>query len=44
VNKKFVCGANVTARLTRSDFGMTALLPALPDEVTLLIQVEAFRQ
>ena len=41
--KKEDCGAEVTATLKRSDFGMTKYLPALGDEVTLRIQVEAIR-
>lgn len=43
VNLRRACGADATGTLRRSDFGMKAFLPALPDEVKLLIQVEAFR-
>jgi len=43
ISKKEVCGADVTATLKRSDFGMTRHIPAVGDEVKLLIQVEAVR-
>lgn len=43
VNKKETCGADVTATLRRSEFGMTRHIPAVGDEVRLLIQVEAVR-
>jgi len=43
--KREVCGGDFEATLRRSDFGMTYGLPAIaPDEVRLLIQVEAIRQ
>ena len=35
------CGANATATIKRSDFGMTFALPAVRDEITLDIEVEA---
>jgi len=44
VTKQPTCGADATAVLKRSDFGMTRHIPAVGDEVTLLIQVEATRQ
>lgn len=37
-------GFSARARIRRSDFGMDAFLPAVGDEVELLIEVEAFRQ
>ncbi len=43
VNKKETCGADVTATLRRSEFGMSRHIPAVGDEVRLLIQVEAVR-
>lgn len=43
MNKKYVCGADAAATIKRSDFGMSYALPAVSDEVRLLIQVEAFR-
>lgn len=39
-----VCGADLTASLRRSDFGMTDGLPFIGDTVNLVIQVEAIRQ
>ena len=42
-NKKAMCGADATAKLKRSDFGMKTFLPAISDEVTLMIQVEALK-
>ena len=41
--KKEDCGAEVTGTLKRSDFGMKAYIPAVGDEVTLRIQVEAIK-
>ena len=41
--KKENCGAEVTGTLKRSDFGMKAYVPAVGDEVTLRIQVEALK-
>jgi polyisoprenoid-binding protein YceI len=35
------CGADLTANFLRSDFGMTAMLGFVGDEVTMVIQVEA---
>jgi polyisoprenoid-binding protein YceI len=42
--KKFTCGANATATLKRSNYGINYALPAVGDEVTLLIQIEAHKQ
>mgnify|MGYP003346026141 FL=1 len=42
-NKKEDCGALVSGNLKRSDFGMKAFLPIVGDEVTLRIQVEAWK-
>ncbi|HET9699735.1 MAG TPA: YceI family protein [Burkholderiales bacterium] len=43
INRKQTCGADVTATLKRSEFGMSRHIPAVGDEVRLLIQVEATR-
>ena len=43
VTGKQTCGADVTATLRRSEFGMGRHIPAVGDEVRLLIQVEAIR-
>jgi polyisoprenoid-binding protein YceI len=42
--KREVCGGDFEATITRSAFGMTYGLPGIPDEVKLVIQVEAIRQ
>ena len=42
-NKKAMCGADATAKLKRSEFGMKTFLPAVGDEVTLMLQVEALK-
>ena len=43
MNKKPMCGANATATIKRSDFGLSTYLPAVGDEVNISIQVEAAR-
>ena len=43
LNKRETCGADITARLKRSEFGMTKNIPSVSDEVRLVIGVEAFR-
>ena len=42
-NKKQVCGFNATTHFKRSDFGMSYGLPGIGDEVSLDIEVEAFK-
>lgn len=42
-NKKPMCGADATAKIKRSEFGMKTFIPAVSDEVTLLLQVEALK-
>jgi len=42
-NKKEQCGGNLVGQIKRSDFGMKAFIPAIGDDVKLLIQVEAFK-
>jgi len=41
--KKAVCGADASATIKRSDFGIKYALPVVGDEVKLRIQVEAIR-
>jgi polyisoprenoid-binding protein YceI len=41
--KKDACGANAVAKIKRSDFGAGKYAPAVSDEVTLTIPVEAFK-
>jgi len=43
MNKRPICGAEVTTTLKRSDFGMTKYVPAVGDEVKLFIPVEAYK-
>jgi polyisoprenoid-binding protein YceI len=43
MTKKKQCGADLQATIKRSDFGMKYALPALADEVTLRIPVEAMK-
>ena len=42
LNKRETC-ADITARLKRSEFGMTKNIPSVSDDVRLVISVEAFR-
>jgi polyisoprenoid-binding protein YceI len=44
VLKKEVCGADATATVKRSEFGMTKYLPALGDDVKLLLNVESIKE
>lgn len=43
INKRALCGAEVTGSIKRSDFGMKSGLPSVGDEVQLTIQIEAFK-
>jgi polyisoprenoid-binding protein YceI len=43
MNKKPMCGANATATIKRSDFGLSTYVPAVGDEVRIAIQVEALK-
>jgi len=43
INKRALCGADVSGAIKRSDFGMTRFLPGIGDDVRLLIPVEAFK-
>lgn len=42
--KKEEAGFSATATLKRSDFGMKTFLPAIDDEVKLILEVEAYKQ
>ncbi len=44
LNKRETCGADITAQLKRSDFGMTKYIPSVGDDIRLVIAVEAFRE
>ena len=41
--KKKACGGDFVATIKRTDFGMKYAVPAVADDVTLRIQVEAFK-
>lgn len=43
MNKKAMCGADITTTLKRSDYGMTKYLPAIGDEVKISSPVEAYK-
>ena len=43
MNKKQMCGANATATIKRSDFGLSTYVPAVSDEVKIVIEVEAVK-
>lgn len=43
MTKKQVCGANATAAIKRSDFGLSAYVPAVGDDVRISIEVEAIK-
>ena len=43
MNKKQMCGAAATATIKRSDFGLSAFVPAVGDEVKIVIEVEAVK-
>jgi polyisoprenoid-binding protein YceI len=40
-NKRPMCGAEAAATIRRSEFGMKYLLPAIGDDVTIVIPIEA---
>jgi polyisoprenoid-binding protein YceI len=43
MDKKAMCGADATANLKRSDFGMTFSLPGVGDDIKLTIEAEAYK-
>ncbi|MFO1265731.1 MAG: YceI family protein [Rubrivivax sp.] len=44
MSKKEMCGADVSGSIKRSDFGMKYAVPAIADEVKLVIAVEGYKQ
>ena len=44
MNKKAMCGAEATATIKRSEWGVTKFIPAVADEVKLIISVEAYKE
>jgi polyisoprenoid-binding protein YceI len=43
MNKKEVCGANASAQIKRSDFGMKSFLPGVGDDIKLVFEIEAYK-
>lgn len=43
ISMKNVCGANATATIKRSDFGVDKYVPAVSDDVKIEIQIEAIK-
>jgi len=41
--KKMMCVANITATVTRSDFGMVGYIPAISDEIRISVPIEAYK-
>lgn len=44
INKKEMCGADISTTIKRSDFGMTKYLGAIGDEIKISSAVEAYKQ
>jgi polyisoprenoid-binding protein YceI len=44
MNKKEKCGADATAEIKRSDFGMKTFLPGIGDDVKLVFEIEAYKE
>ena len=44
MSKKALCGADAATMIKRSEFGVNYGLPVIPDEVKLIIQVEAYKE
>ena len=43
MNKKAMCGAEATTTIKRTDFGIKYAVPAVSDDVKLMIPIEAFK-
>jgi len=44
MSKKDMCGGDLVATIKRTDFGMKYAVPAISDEVKLMIAVEAYKE
>ena len=44
MSKKEMCGGDLSATIKRTDFGMKYAVPAISDEVKLIIAVEAYKE
>ena len=42
-DKRQMCSGNISAMLKRSDFGLTKYIPAVSDEVTISVSVDAYK-
>jgi polyisoprenoid-binding protein YceI len=42
INKKPMCAGNIRGSLKRSDFGMSKYIPAVSDEISIKVPVEAY--
>ncbi len=43
IDQRKVCSGNITATLKRSEFGLTKYIPAVSDEVTINVPVDAYK-
>jgi polyisoprenoid-binding protein YceI len=43
MNKKPMCGANISGTIKRSDFGMSKYVPAISDDIQIHVPVEAYK-
>ncbi|WPC67886.1 YceI family protein [Rhodoferax ferrireducens] len=43
VDKRSLCSGNITAKLKRSDFGLTKYIPVVSDEVSISVPVDAYK-
>ena len=43
MNKKPMCGANISGMIKRSDFGMTKYVGAISDDIKISVPVEAYK-
>ncbi|MFA6901756.1 MAG: YceI family protein [Gallionellaceae bacterium] len=44
MNKKPMCGANISGTIKRSDFGMSKYVPAISDDIKIHVPVEAYKE
>ncbi len=43
IDKRQMCSGNITAEMKRSDFGLTKYIPAVSDEVSIYVPVDAYK-
>lgn len=44
MDKKYVCGADVSAQIKRSDWGLKTYVPSIGDDIKITIEAEAMRK